>query len=337
MNNKHQALAQALITEFGTQVSRVDLYNTAKKFGINHPVAFTKNKVGWGMYDISEFASGSNATTRVAPVAQVVENKAVEQTDKEVLESIRKNFVTLDRMVNGVAAGKVRSMIVSGPAGIGKTYSIESILESAQADEKIVCKHVSGYAKATGIFKILWNNRHENSVIVLDDIDSIFADETALNILKGALDSKKRRVISWNSQAEFVDKDGDIIPNEFEFKGSVIFITNCDFEKMIAKDRSNAPHYQALISRSFYIDVNLNTPREFLLRVQDVLMNTDMGFELGLNVDQQKIVIDFMKNNMNRIREISLRMAVKLSQILQFEDSLENFYSTAESTCLRRK
>jgi hypothetical protein len=308
MNNKHQALAQALITEFGTQVSRVDLYNTAKKFGINHPVAFTKNKVGWGMYDISEFASGSNATTRVAPVAQVVENKAVEQTDKEVLESIRKNFVTLDRMVNGVAAGKVRSMIVSGPAGIGKTYSIESILESAQADEKIVCKHVSGYAKATGIFKILWNNRHENSVIVLDDIDSIFADETALNILKGALDSKKRRVISWNSQAEFV-----------------------------AKDRSNAPHYQALISRSFYIDVNLNTPREFLLRVQDVLMNTDMGFELGLNVDQQKIVIDFMKNNMNRIREISLRMAVKLSQILQFEDSLENFYSTAESTCLRRK
>lgn len=347
---QERLLLQDLLRHFGTQVSRVDLYATANKYGIKHPVKFTKNKVGWGIYDITEFTTGltvfgtqsatvpaaaSAVSVSGAPDAEVVVEP--EQTDAEILTAIRKNFVTLDRMIQGVAAGKVRSMIVSGPAGIGKTYTIESILDRAEEDGKIIVRHVSGFARATGLFKLLYQNRFPESVLVLDDIDSIFSDENALNILKGALDTKKRRVITWGSEKVFVDSENEIIPNEFEFKGSVIFITNLDFEKMIGKDRANAVHYKALISRSFYIDVNLNSAREFMLRVKDVFVNTDMGFGLGLDKRQEGVVVEFLAANIERIREISLRMIVKLAQIIMFAESDDDFRGIATATCLRRK
>ena len=333
MKTTHQNLVQKLISQFGTQVTRTQLYDTAKKMGINNPVWLTKNKVSRGVYDIAEFASKN---VSVNPTAHVHTTGIVQKTDEEILLDIRKNFNTLDRMISGVAEGKVRSMIVSGPAGIGKTYSIESILDAAQAQEKIAYKHVNGFAKATGLFKLLYQFRNENDVLVLDDIDSIFSDENALNILKGALDSKKRRIITWGSEKVFVDDEGTVIPNEFEYKGSVIFITNLNFEKIIAKDRANAAHFNALISRSFYIDVNLNNTHEFFLRIKDVLTKTDMGFGLGLNKVQENTIIDFIAANMNRVREISLRMVVKLAQIILFADSTEDFKNIASATCLKK-
>jgi hypothetical protein len=266
-----------------------------------------------------------------------VASSIVQKTDEELLDSMRRRFRTLDRMAAGVVAGRVRSMIVSGPAGIGKTYTIEGMLESAADDSKITYQKISGYVKPTGIFKALWNNRHDNSVILIDDADSAFGDEVALNLLKTALDSGKRRMITWGSEKIFMDEVGEEIPSTFEFRGSVIFITNLNFETMIAQGKSLAPHFQALISRSFYIDLNFDSAREYILRIEDVLRNTDMAYTVGLNDKNVEYLISYIKDNANRMRELSLRMVLKMANILSFADSIDDFEDIAGTTCLRRK
>jgi hypothetical protein len=328
-DTKKNSMINELVANFGSTVNRNQMMTVAAKYGIN-PGFMTKNKIGRGIYDISEFITSSDNSLAVA-------SSIVQKTDEELLDSMRRRFRTLDRMAAGVVAGRVRSMIVSGPAGIGKTYTIEGMLESAADDSKITYQKISGYVKPTGIFKALWNNRHDNSVILIDDADSAFGDEVALNLLKTALDSGKRRMITWGSEKIFMDEVGEEIPSTFEFRGSVIFITNLNFETMIAQGKSLAPHFQALISRSFYIDLNFDSAREYILRIEDVLRNTDMAYTVGLNDKNVEYLISYIKDNANRMRELSLRMVLKMANILSFADSIDDFEDIAGTTCLRRK
>jgi hypothetical protein len=321
-----KSLVNDLVANFGTTVNRSQMMMLAAKHGVN-PGFLTKNKVGRGVYNISEFVTDS-----VTPLSE-----AIDLSDDEILDSQRQRFRTLDRMAFGVVAGKVRSMIVSGPAGIGKTYTVEGILEGAAAEAKIKYEKISGFVKPTGLFKALWNNRHENCVILIDDADSAFDDEVALNLLKAALDTNKRRMISWRSEKIFMDEVGEEIPSSFEYRGSMVFITNKNFEQVIAQGKAMAPHFQALISRSFYLDLNFESTREYVLRIVDVLKNTDMAYSIGLTESDTSYLVEFIKKNQKRMRELSLRILLKAANLLAFADSREDFESMAETAILRRK
>lgn len=327
-DTKRTQMINELVANFGTTINRAQMMGVANKYNIN-PGFLTKNKIGRGVYDISEFVS--NSTSDVA--VPTVEHK----TDAELISAQRNRFKTLDRMASGVVAGRVRSMIVSGPAGIGKTYTIEGILEAAESEGTIKYEKISGFVKATGLFKSLWNNRHENCVILIDDADSAFDDEVALNLLKAALDTNKRRMISWRSEKIFMDEVGDEIPSSFEYRGSMIFITNKNFEQIIAQGKAMAPHFQALISRSFYIDLNFESNREYILRIEDILTSTDLAYTLGLTQSDTAYLIDFVKKNQKRMRELSLRVVLKMANLLAFADSQADFESMAEDAVLRRK
>lgn len=327
MNHKQKQLAADLIQNHGTAISRSDMMRLAEKHGVN-PGFLTVNKLGRGMYDISQFAIGNVEIS--APAVPIT-------TDEEILMSQRRKFRTLDRMAHGTVKGQVRSMVVSGPAGIGKTYTIEGILESAASDEKVKYTAVRGFVKATGLYKLLWENREENNVILLDDADSAFADEISLNLLKAALDTSKKRVLSWRSEKSFETESGDQIPNEFEYKGSVIFITNLNFESMISANSKMAPHFAALISRSYYIDLNLGSTREYLIRIKDVLDNTDMAYTLGLSKKQTIDLMKVFEVHYKKFRELSLRMVQKVAKIMLFSESEEDFMDVVETTCFKTR
>ena len=324
MNETKAKMVAELIETYGHKVTRTNLMVASAKYGIN-PGFLTVNKIGRGLYDISQFDS-EGTTTSVAKTS-----------DSDLLDSQRRKFRTLSRMANGVINGSVRSMVVSGPAGIGKTYTIESMLESAAEDGKISYEAVRGFMKPTGLFKILWENREENQVILIDDCDSAFQDENALNLLKAALDSSKKRILSWRSEKSFADECGQEIPASFEYKGSIIFITNLNFEQMINQGSKLAPHFSALISRSFYIDLNLSSSREYLLRIKDVLEGSDMAYTLGLNDKQTKELMAFIEKDYSKLRELSLRMVGKLAKIMLFAESKEDFLDVASVTCFKTR
>ena len=316
----------------GTILRAKTIKQEAEIFNVRIPVKFwTLGKISRGIFDLNVLRNvngvASDAAGEIVPL--------VVETDEEILDRQRDGFSSMDRMVEAVIEGKVTSMIVSGNPGIGKTYNIEMMLENAFIEEKINYTPVKGFVRPTGIFRLLWENRHENSVLMIDDADSVFDDEVGLNIWKAALDSTKRRMISWKTEKKWEDAEGDEIPSTFEFRGSVIFVTNRDFDAMIQQGNKMSPHYQALISRSFYLDLNLRNTREFLIRIKDVVQNTDMLHTLGLAENQQVLLMDFVETNHKKLRELSLRMVLKLAKILKFAKSEEDFAKVAKSTCFK--
>ena len=241
---------------------------------------------------------------------------ASQEDDEAVIARIAERFEILDDMTKAVLNGDIRAMIVAGPPGIGKSYGIESQLEKANLFDQISGRRVKsemikGTATALGMYKALYKYSDDNSVIVFDDCDSILLDDVCLNLLKGALDSSKKRRISWLADSHSLRNEG--IPDQFDFKGGVIFITNLKFDQM--KSQKTRDHLDAIQSRCHYLDLTLDTMRDKILRIKQIA-RTGMLFEdYDFDQIQQDEIIDFMTENQNKLREVSLRMAIKIAQL----------------------
>ena len=241
---------------------------------------------------------------------------ASQEDDETVIARIAERFEILDDMTKAVLNGDIRAMIVAGPPGVGKSYGIESQLEKANLFDQISGRRVKsemikGTATALGMYKALYKYSDDNSVIVFDDCDSILLDDVCLNLLKGALDSGKKRRISWLADSHSLRNEG--IPDQFDFKGGVIFITNLKFDQM--KSQKTRDHLDAIQSRCHYLDLTLDTMRDKILRIKQIA-RTGMLFEdYDFDQIQQDEIIDFMTENQNKLREVSLRMAIKIAQL----------------------
>ena len=263
------------------------------------------------------------------------EREVARETDQEILERLAERFQILNDMTKAVKEGAVRAMIVSGPPGVGKSHGVEAVLAKADlfntlAERKPKYEIVKGAMSAIGLYAKLYEFADRGNVVVFDDCDSILLEDLSLNILKGALDSSKRRFISWNTDSRLLRSEG--VPNRFEFKGSAIFITNIKFEHV--KSKKLRDHLDALESRCHYIDLQMDTEREKILRIEQVVKQGDMLEDYDFKPWDTDEVLDFIKSNASKLRELSLRMVIKIADLKKGMPS--NWQAVARTTCMRR-
>jgi len=235
-----------------------------------------------------------------------------------------------------VKKGDVRSMIVTGPPGVGKSFGVEKVLSkhdtfATVANDSKLKKYevVKGAMSAIGLYSKLYEYSDKKCILVFDDCDSVLLDDLSLNILKAALDSSKKRMIHWNTDSRLLRSEG--VPNSFEFKGGAIFITNIKFEHVRSKKLKD--HLEALESRCHYLDLTIDTKREKLLRIKQVVRDADMLASYDLDDTAKSEVVEFINTNADRMRELSLRMVLKVADIRVSMPA--NWRAVVEVTCMR--
>lgn len=237
------------------------------------------------------------------------------ETEAQAIERIAERFDILEEMASATKNGDIRGMIVVGPPGVGKSYGVqkrlaeETLFDSISGIRKV--EVVKGAMTALGLYMKLYEYSSEGSVLVFDDCDTVLMDELSLNILKAALDSSKLRVIHWNADSRALQNTGT--PNKFEFKGAVIFITNINFDTIRSKKLKD--HLGALQSRCHYVDLSLNTERDCFLRIKQIAATGDLFDGYEFTAEDQEELLGFMYENRKRLREISLRMAIKMADL----------------------
>jgi len=256
----------------------------------------------------------------------------VEETDAEIVERLRGRFRMLTDMTKAVKGGDVRAMIVSGPPGVGKSHGVEEVLERYKIMETMGGRKthevIKGAMSPIGLYVKLYKMSDKGNVVVFDDCDSIFQDELSLNILKAALDSKKTRTIHWNTDSFKLRNEG--VPGSFKFEASAIFITNLKFDKVRGKLRE---HLQALESRCHYMDLTIDTERDKMLRIRQVIED-GMLDAYGVTDEVKEDIIDFVDTNKSRMRELSLRTVLKVTDLaVAFPNDWAAF---AENTVMQR-
>lgn len=257
------------------------------------------------------------------------------ETDNQIIERMRERFNILDEMTQASIDGVVRGMVVTGPPGVGKSFGVEQVLEKnslfdVMAGNGTKFETVKGASSAIGLYKILFQNADRKSVLVLDDCDTVLYDETSLNLLKAALDSCKKRKLCWNTDSALLRREG--IPDQFEFQGSVIFITNLKFDNVRGKIKE---HLAAIMSRCHYLDLTMDTTREKVLRCKQIVADGMLN-EYQFTAEEEQDIMNFMIENKEIMREISLRMVTKLAD-LKKSFGTDKWKRTAEVTCMHRQ
>lgn len=258
--------------------------------------------------------------------------KLAEETDDEIKERLRARFKMLSDITKAAKEGHIRAVIVSGPPGVGKSFGVESQLAKSDLFNTLGGKKpryevIKGAMSALGLFAKLYEYSDAGNVVVFDDCD-IWNDELALNILKAALDTSQRRWISWNTDSRLLRTEG--IPSRFEFKSSCIFITNVKFDHV--RSKKIKAHLEALESRAHVVDLTINTEREKVLLIKQLI---DDGMLDMYNFEQDDIaeVVEFIENHKHRLKELSLRTAIKLSDLKK--SFKENWQDFASITCMK--
>ena len=259
--------------------------------------------------------------------------QAKAESDSETVERMRKRFTILDSMTKACKKGDVRAMIVSGPPGVGKSHGVEQVLDrygvvSTLGNTQPKYEIVKGAMSPIGLYCKLYNFSNADNVLVFDDCDSVLLDDLSLNILKAALDSKRTRKICWNTDSHMLRREG--VPDTFEFAGSVIFITNIKFDNV--KSKKLRDHLEALESRCHYIDLTIDTIREKILRIKQIVAD-GMLKSYALPKETEDAIVTFVDDNKRQLREISLRTVLKIADLAKAFP--ENWSDMAKSTVLK--
>lgn len=244
-----------------------------------------------------------------------------QRSDDQIVTEIKERFDIYFDMIQGTYEDTTSALIVSGSAGVGKSYTAEWALEYAKRHFGIAYQIVRGCITPIDLYELAYNFSNPRSVIVLDDADMIFDDETGLNILKSLLDTSVERKVNWMTDHPRFKGEG-ALPKEFTFRGAMIFLTNKNFQEYIDEGKGRyTPHMEALMSRSIYLDLKMHNRREVALWTRHLVLRNKILRQIetkdGRPITEQEeiMLMDWIRDNMDDLRELSIRTALKLARV----------------------
>ena len=267
--------SKGIVSHYGKSIiTRTEVNSYAALTGVTRPD-------GWNANPVMKHGKKNAAGYRFDAVSAAKSNRTKIDVnslgeDKETNEI----FEDLDMLTEVVTKRKVNSLIVTGNAGIGKTHGVISKLEQSGLRKERDYIVLKSKISPLGLYLTLF--LHHDKVIVFDDLDDLFNNDDCSAILKACLDSYDVREVSWSSKKmvnvvgvddetrrriedDARDKllEGEInaaLPNRFQFKGQVIFISNMYQEKFD----------KAVMSRSICIPMEL-TDKQVFSRMKSVV------------------------------------------------------------------
>lgn len=248
----------------------------------------------------------------------------------EKAQQIQKNF---DSMMSALEClldykSTINSLIICGKGGCGKTYNVEKRLKEAHDRAEINFTSISGKVSTMGLYETLYKTRNSTDVLVLDDVD-VFNSEANFDLLKAILDTSDERVVSYATTNKHLKDNG--IPMSFDYRGKVIFITNKDLSKMAKSNTKLAPHVDALLTRSIFVDLQIFSNEEVMIHIENIMLSTNILKNYGINQSGSTQIMNWMLKHESKLRSPSLRMPVLIASLYNkfpydWEERCENLF-----------
>lgn len=174
--------------------------------------------------------------------------------DKVVGTDVNWRFRYYEDLAKLTIFKEFKSIFVAGSGGLGKSYTVQQILESEEFIEDVDYVYVKGHVSPYALYQLL--QEHCTLPFIFDDCDGILRDTTCLEILKAVIDSYSTRRVKWLTSSGVKER----VSRVFEFTGSIIFLSNLPFDKVP----------QPIVSRTVMVDVSM-TAQEKMDRMRFIV------------------------------------------------------------------
>jgi hypothetical protein len=224
---------------------------------------------------------------------------------------IEKKYSNLERFIEQMAEGNVKSLIINGPAGVGKTYSATSFIQKYSKNKH---KTFKGHMTNLSLYCEQYRHKSPGQILVLDDIDSIMSSIQGLNILIASMDTSKQRTISWESSTAILTRLD--VPKSFDFNGSLVLISNTGFG--FGKDK-HVEHLNALKDRSFCINLGDKAEETVFKYICYVTLEKNILDEYSLTDGKKLEILNFIEKYMYSMHHLSIRSLVKCAELMNID------------------
>lgn len=243
-----------------------------------------------------------------------------------VQETINR-FKTVQKLSSVFVSGNSaqKGIIISGDAGTGKSHYVQQAFVDTNTTERVDYNKSKSFTAAAFYVK-LYLNRNEGDVVVFDDCNigglSGGDKKNIIDMLKGATEmTKGERIIGWEraSTNQLMKDHG--VPPEFDFQGSIIWITNYSFDEL---KKWAGPHWEAISSRFIQVPIYLNDQEKLMYTLYlledikmlegDICQTKEGGYPKEI-VDR---TIKYIRDNFKDLN-VTARIAAKIA------DTMENF------------
>src|SRR5437867_223635 len=123
-------------------------------------------------------------------------------------------YEKLRSYLDAFAAGHLGLVILVGERGLAKSRTVRRLLSELGRDS---C-WIEGNTTPFGMYERLF--RHRDHFVVIDDVDSLYADRSGVRLLKCLCQTEEEKTVAWHSDAKSLERRG--IPREFTTTSRVI-------------------------------------------------------------------------------------------------------------------
>lgn len=124
-------------------------------------------------------------------------------------------YSELSRWLAAFASGSLNFIILLGTAGLQKSRMMRDAIGTATC-------WIEGHATPLAVYMQLY--RHRDELVVIDDVDALYSDRTAVRLLKTLCQTEDRKRVAWLSNSRVLEHQS--IPHEFITRSRVAIIAN---------------------------------------------------------------------------------------------------------------
>ena len=231
----------------------------------------------------------------------------IHEHEVQTLRTVNQKLDHLAIMTRGVCEGDFHGFVVQGEKGLGKSHTVHRVLdeydptvpgnEDMPEEKRRSVRRFTGKITPLQLFLALQEWNTSKCILLFDDCDSAWNEIDALNVLKAAMDTKDRRIVTWATTSRLVREQS------FEFKGQVIVITNAN---MVSK------HYKAFLDRVHKFPLKM-TREEKVVKLKEIASSDDRYDRILASQVMQHI-----ENHLDLIGpRLSMRTFVKVYELVK--------------------
>ena len=241
--------------------------------------------------------------TRFKAEQEKEEYKKVKDAFNEALKNLPEETSAVQKVFNSVReyaqiiseSDKIYGLIILGEAGVGKSFqTLKSLAEKGLKEGKDFV-YFQSYTTPVELVNLFWDNR-DDKIIILDDVEGLFKDSKAANILKSVLWSSVggERFCEYHTTSSKLRS-----PSKFLFTSKIIIITN-------KIDKDDDEHIRSLKSRCFVLKIEL-TFEEKIKLMYDIAKKIPST----LSPSERKGVVEYFKTKGVAVKNFDFRLLIK--------------------------